>query len=337
MNANRQLHPFLFVVCAMVIAACSSARPWPGGGPQGNSAGDNGGASDDSGVTADDGGSTAEEAGQVTMGDAGGGPTVTLTMGPFTVPPSSEVFKCQNFANPFGGKDVDIAQWDEHMTTGSHHMFLFFAAGAQNGPIQDCPAGGVTFGPYPFGAQSPDATLNYPPGVGSRIAGTMGFMLNAHFVNATATAFQATITVTAHLAAPGSIKQYAGVVFMNNISLVIPPDNLPTDAPMAAILPQDMYVMQVNAHMHKRSTNFVAKTPTQTLYTTQVWADAPPKKYDPPMHLSAGTPITWDCTYVNDTLSPLYFGESADRNVMCIFFMQFYPADPNNPTIQFQL
>lgn len=95
-----------------------------------------------------------------------------------------------------------------------------------------------------------------------------------------------------------------------------------------------MNVMASSSHMHNRATNFVATSGAQSLYTTTAWADPVPGKYTPPIQLGAGAPVTWSCTYVNDTTQTLTFGESAQTNVMCIYSMQFYPvADPNNPTI----
>lgn len=345
MRAIRLLQIVFVFILAFVSAACGDAGHGStgesgggsgGGTVSGGSGGSGGGSS--GGTASSSGGSSGSSGGGVTVTSDGGTKTVTLTMGPFTVPASSEVFKCQNFANPFGGQDTDIDEYDETMTTGSHHMFLFFQSGATDGPLQDCAAGGLTFYPYPFMAQSPTAQLTYPSGVGSRIPGTMGFMVNAHFVNVTAHDFQATITVSMHIAEPGSVKQYAGVVFMNNIDLVIPPTNAPYDATATCTLPQDMIVLQANAHMHQRATNFVAKTDTQTLYTTTSWNNGIPEKYTPPMELKAGQAVTWTCSYTNDTGVPLTFGESAERNVMCIYMMQFFPlADPNNPTIQCQI
>jgi hypothetical protein len=264
--------------------------------------------------------------------------SVTLTMGPFTVPGGSEVFKCQTFANPFGGKDVDIKEYEEHMTEGSHHMFAFFSPGATNGAIEDCPNGGLEYHPYPFSAQSPDAQLTYPPTVGSRIPGSMGFMLNAHFVNASAAAFQATLTVTFHLALSGAVTQYAGVVFMNNVGIAIPPGQTPVTSTRSVNMPQDMYVIESASHMHQRATDFVATSGSQQLYTTQSWSSPTAAFYSPPVHLTNGSPVTWGCTYVNDTGQTLTFGESAQTNVMCIYTMQFYPvSDPTNPTITFNV
>jgi hypothetical protein len=262
------------------------------------------------------------------------GTTVTLTMGPFNVPAGTEVYKCQTFANPFGGHDVDIKTYEEHMTTGSHHMFLFFSPNATDGQVGDCPSGGLEFHPYPFTSQEPDLTLTYPDTVGSAVPGTMGFMLNAHFVNAGAKDFMATLTVTLHVAAPGTVTNHAGVTFMNNLGINISPSNMPQTASATCTLPQDMTVLASGSHMHQRATAFVATDPTQMLYQTNSWNNPVPAVYDPPLYLTKGTAVTFSCTYVNDTGQPLTFGESAQTNVMCIYEMSFYPAlDPTNPTI----
>jgi hypothetical protein len=260
--------------------------------------------------------------------------TLTLTMGPFTVPAGKEVYKCQTFANPFG-HDVDIKTYEEHMTTGSHHMFLFFMPNATDGQVADCTAGGFEFHPYPFTAQTPDLKITYPDTVGSIIPATMGFMLNAHFVNAGATDYQATLTVTLHVAAPGTVTNHVGDVFMNNLGINISASNMPQTASATCTLPQDMYVLGSGSHMHQRATEFVATDGTQTLYQTNSWNNPVPAVYSPPLHLTKGTNVTFSCTYVNDTGQPLTFGESARTNVMCIYSLAYYPAlDPQNPTIE---
>jgi hypothetical protein len=103
-------------------------------------------------------------------------------------------------------------------------------------------------------------------------------------------------------------------------------------------MPQDMNVIASNSHMHQRATDFVATSGSQQLYTTQSWTSPMLATYNPPLQLTNGSPVTWSCTYVNDTGQTLTFGESAQTNVMCIYIMQFYPvADPSNPTIEFEV
>ncbi len=45
--------------------------------------------------------------------------------------------------------------------------------------------------------------------------------------------------------------------------------------------------------------------------------------------------ITWTCTYNNETGGTLTFGDSAEKNEMCIFLARFYSA-PSGDEIECQ-
>src|SRR5262249_10304104 len=88
--------------------------------------------------------------------------TITLTMDSFTVPPGGEVYKCQNFKNPFG-THVDVGAFESHMTPGSHHLLLFYRPGSTDSALEDC--SGLEFAATPYSTQLPDDSLSFPPGV----------------------------------------------------------------------------------------------------------------------------------------------------------------------------
>src|SRR5262245_2776085 len=94
------------------------------------------------------GGSTGSSSSSSGSGGTPGEQTVTLKMTPFTVPPGGEVYKCQNFANPFGGANAEIARFESHMTPGSHHLLVFYQEQLEDSTLQDC--SGLEFGPTPF-------------------------------------------------------------------------------------------------------------------------------------------------------------------------------------------
>ena len=267
----------------------------------------------------------------VTSGD-----TVTVTMGPFTIPPSSEVFKCQNFANPFGNVDQDINEYETHMTAGSHHMFLFYNERNEDSEIEDCPAGGFEFHAYPFSTQVRDASLKYPDGVGSLIPSGMGFRVNAHYVNPGATPMTGTVTAVLHKAPAGTVQQHAGVIFMNDGRIKVPPGGATSAA--SCSLPGNINIMAAASHMHQRAKGFTAKTTEGTmLYETTEWADPPPRVFTPVLAIPKKTMVNFGCSYDNETASTLSFGEFAQSSVMCILTMHYYPvADPKHPTLDCQ-
>jgi hypothetical protein len=246
--------------------------------------------------------------------------SVTLTMDTFTVPPGGEVYKCQDFANPFQGQPVDIIRYDLAMNPGSHHMLLLYTPNATDGPAVDCPQGGLQIGPFTFGAQSMKATQEYPAGIDS------------HYINSGSSPIQGTVKITMFVAPQGLVTQHAGVLQFIQMGFSIPPTGQPYTITSSCPVGQDMSLLWADSHMHQRATHFEATSGGMTLYQTDVWSDPPAAAFSPPLQLKANANVTWSCTYVNDTSGPLTFGESALTNAMCNFGATFYPVqDPSNP------
>lgn len=253
-----------------------------------------------------------------------GGELVTLHLDPFTVPAGAEVYKCQNFKNPFGGAAVDVDSFASHLTPGAHHLLVFYAAGAQDGALSDC--SGLEFAAGPYGSQRPDDQMTYPPGIGVAVDPAMGFRVQAHYLNASPSPLAVSATITLRVAAPGSVTQRAAVFFFNNTDLDIAPTGAPITISKTCTLPVAINVLQTTGHMHSHGTRLTAVADGQTLFDTSSFTDVAPALFSPPRALAAGTQVTFSCTYVNDTGAPLTFGESARSNEMCILSGQFYPA-----------
>ncbi|HEX4447757.1 MAG TPA: hypothetical protein VH044_13505 [Polyangiaceae bacterium] len=282
-----------------------------------------------------DGGSPfiIEEAGTF-YGDAGADSeiaySVTLVSDVFTVGAGKEVYKCQDFANPFNGQQVDILKHESHMAVGSHHILFFFKQGATDGALEDCT--GLEAYPFQYVAQSRDFSMTYPEGVGATIPTSIGFRMNMHYLNTGSTPIQAQDRVTMYVAKSGVVTQHAGTIFFQQVSIDIPTGGQPYTSTRTCNVSQDINLLSADSHMHQRATDFTATAAGMTLYQTNAWSDPTLSVYAPPIHLASGTPLTWSCTYVNDTGSDLGFGESAQTNAMCIYQGTFYPvADVTNP------
>jgi hypothetical protein len=309
----------LALFLAVLFSACGSEGPSGSGGSGGGSGGSGGGSGGSGGGSGGSGGS-------------GGGGGITLTMTPFTVNPGQELFKCQFFKNPFGA-DVDIKTFENHMAAGSHHMFLFLSTNNADAPLQDCANGGFEFHPYVFTTQSRDSGLTYPDTVGMAIPGNQGLEIDAHYINTTQQPITATVQTTLYVAPNGSVTQHAGVIFMNNVGISVPPGGGETSHSASCTLPFQANVLFVGSHMHSRGTDFLAVEGGNTLYHTTDWAEPPPMVFSPPMQIASGTNVQWTCKYTNETNQTLMFGESAATDVMCILTGQYYPVPTGrNPT-----
>jgi hypothetical protein len=304
----------------------------------GGTASSSGGGSS-SGSTSDDGGglqtSSQVDAATGDNPEIDYSQTKTITMGTFPVPPNSEVFYCQNFANPWG-KQVDIKTYDLNMDTGSHHMFAFYQSNASDGAVAQCSAGGLTYGAFTFLSQTPKAVMTFPATVGATLPATTGFNAMVHYLNTGTTTLTAHVSLTMYVAKEGVVTNHAGVIFDNNATMSVPVSSNPSNptpyvSTSSNTLGQDVYILETSSHMHKFGKSFTATyTPpggqAQMLYTTTQWDEPMPQVFSTPLHLTSGTTITWSCTDLNTTSSTLTFGEYAETNVMCISVNIFYPV-----------
>ena len=71
----------------------------------------------------------------------------------------------------------------------------------------------------------------------------------------------------------------------------------------------------------------------ETVFATTEWAEPDPTFFDPPRSVGGGDPLHFECTFVNNSSQPLYFGESAENNEMCIFAASFYPVPEGQVTV----
>jgi hypothetical protein len=248
---------------------------------------------------------------------------VTLQMAAFDVAPGAEAFMCQSFTNPFQ-QDVAILTSESFMTEGSHHFFAFHLQGVTDMPLAAC--GGLDFHPYIHSAQVPHLKTTYPAGVGRFLPGKDGVEILSHYLNTTSDMIHADVRLVLTVVDPSTVPIQASDVFMNNLSLSIPP-MARTTASKSCAVGSDIKLLQAASHMHQRGVHFTAKTDDGTvLYQTDSWSEPTPKLFDPPLSIPGGTNITWSCDYDNPTNTTFTFGQSAVTNEMCIFTGIYFPA-----------
>jgi len=281
-----------------------------------------GGVGGTSGVGGASGGGGSE--GSVVVADADGLRVVTFTTSQFVIEPFEERFICQNFANPLG-QNVAIVKSRSSMAAGSHHMFAFQQEVSETGvgTLEDC--SGLEFGSSAHSAQVPERTLEYPEGIARSWQGSQGIRIQAHYFNTTDAPIEGRVIVELHTSTAGNFTLSSGI-FFNNLGINVPANSMGT-AERTCTLPQDIELMNTISHMHQYGTRFTATTGDGTvLYETTDWSEPETREFDPPLHLPAGTEITYRCEYNNTSNRPLTFGESARTNEMCIFGGQFFPS-----------
>lgn len=275
------------------------------------------------------GAGSSSSTGAGAAGAGGSGETVTFEMDAFTVPPGGEVYKCQNFANPFAGKNAEVSRFESHMTPGSHHLLLFYKDNATNGPLTDC--SGLEFHATPYSTQLPDDSVAFPDGVAALIKPENGIRLQSHYLNTTGEDLTAHVKVTLHLAPDGTVTQHAGVLFVVHQDIDVPPASTATMKHDCTI-PFDMNLVKAGSHMHKHGTHFTSTIGGETIFETTTWDEPDPALFDPAKPVKGLAPLKFECTFVNNSAETLTFGESAENNEMCIFVASYYPVPDDNLT-----
>lgn len=268
-------------------------------------------------------------------GGADAGEFVTITLDSFTVAPGEEVYKCQNFKNPFKGAEAEISRFESHMTKGSHHMLLFYKKSvSEDGPLEDC--SGLEFAATPYSTQLPDDELGFPEGVAALLAPDRGLRIQSHYLNVTDKPIEAHVEVKLHLAKPGTVTDHAGILFVVEPSINIAPNSMGVVEHDCGI-PYDMNLIKATSHMHKHGTKFTSTINGDKVFETDTWEDPDPAVFEPALAVKAKDPLHFECHFTNNSTDTLTFGESAASNEMCIFVAAFYPIPAGGlPTVDCQ-
>jgi hypothetical protein len=258
--------------------------------------------------------------------------TYEMSMDGIEVPPGGELYKCQDFVNPFG-KDIAITDSKSVMSPGSHHFAAFRMENLTTAGIMDCPAGGLEAHEFVHASQTPVQETSYPKDVGRFLPATDGLRLQVHYLNTTSEPLNVKATFSMHYVDADKIKYKAGGVFLNNLGLTVPPGKSTQTKSWA--LESDINLLVAVSHMHRHALDFTSSTDDgRMIFESQDWDGPTPAVFNPAMELATGTTITWACSFQNDTGDNLTFGESASKNEMCIFNGIYYPSPDGSSITQ---
>jgi len=261
--------------------------------------------------------------------------TAVINSDSFTVQPGEEVFKCQNFDNPFAGKDTAVQTMSSTLAKGSHHLHLYNLTEGTSRTIADCP--GSDFHALLYATGRPTDQMAYPAGMATKIRGATGLRIQIHFLNTGSDPAEGKASIKMiPTADPSTITNWVASLYFNRVYLQVPPgqgQTVSTSCSIPSAYGQIGLVRGVS-HMHSRGVHFVATTSTGTqLIDDTTWDEPPPHVYDPPIMLNPGDSINWTCTYNNPTNNTFTFGDSAATNEMCIFVARYYSTSANDVQI----
>jgi hypothetical protein len=251
-----------------------------------------------------------------------------------------EVTYCQYFVLPGGASDViDAARFEHRYSEGSHHLLLFqtlLAPGDVTSDRFECGAASFTelgVRGIAYAAQDADGDLAYPQGVALRMQGGAVVLVQSHYLNTTDADLDAEVRLNVWLAAEPPTAE-AGTLFFYDWAIAVPAEGTAT-AEMRCQVPSDVTLVYAMSHMHRRGVGYGSWLEggdlgePVSLYATEDWEDIDPQLFTPPLAVSAGQTIRFQCEYDNPETHTIIEGPSAEANEMCMFIAAYWPKlDP---------
>jgi hypothetical protein len=277
-----------------------------------------------------------------------GPPSLTLTMHT-TIAAASEVEHCKFVRVPDSG--LLIAGDTVAYTAGSHHVLLYETPypeiptvddrGDSITPLNeegvfDCTNGatnGFTVKRLIAGSQNGDGVpmTRFPAGVAMRVAPRAVLMINAHYVNASASVLEPDITITLDGIEESELQTEGDLLFWYNLFIKVPgASNGHTT--MHCPVSEDITLVNVQSHMHARGVDYAATVidsngDREEIYRNDQWEDVPVKAFGDGLAIAGGSSVEYSCFYDNSEMRDVFQGpRSTDE--MCMLIGSYYPARP---------
>lgn len=303
---------------ALALAGCGSDGADPATAGPGAGSGDPGAGSGGNGA------GTGSGAGPGTAG-------FQITTPPITIPSGSEKTYCY-YTSLDLADDVGVKRWSSTMTSGSHHLIVYFTEDAQEPDgtiVEDCDAvggGGLNFPIWTYSAQSPEAENVMPEGVGMTVKAKQNLFVQMHYLNTTMEDIEASVDVRAEIYEAGRSYTPAAAFITFNTQIDLPPHGTGS-AEGTCSVPSDVSFFTLSTHAHRRATRTWVRDGSETVFESEDWEHPGAVDWTAAPHYTFGNDLSYHCEYQNDLDKPVKTGNSAETDEMCMAVGYFFPAD----------
>ncbi|HLL22208.1 MAG TPA: hypothetical protein VK427_08750 [Kofleriaceae bacterium] len=254
-----------------------------------------------------------------------------LIGGAWTLPAGAQDrYKCVRFTVP---ADTYITNIVAQAPKGTHHTVLSISDSTTQGPDGQYECNVSELGMVMLYASGVGTSpLNFPSGVGVKVAAGTQVHLNLHLYNASDAAISGESAIWVK-SQPTPTPTLAEMVFAGKFLFQIPgmSQNYNVSG-KACTANRDYKVFALWPHMHQMATHSKFEVVRKVGMNTEVLHD---KAYDfaeqgyylqsPEIQINNGDELRITCTYTNPTNQPVYFGDSSNKE-MCFVGMYQYPA-----------
>jgi hypothetical protein len=218
---------------------------------------------------------------------------------------------------------------------GSHHLIAYRVP--DTAPLHPEPAPCQAFEDITNGvspviiAETADAEVEYPDGVGLAFAAHQRIKIEEHFLNAGDTIINGTGNVDFTLVDPQPSMVLANLMFWGPQQFAIDAHKAGS-AEFAHAVNAGVNVFGLTSHEHRFGTLATiglatsATGPATELYRNTDWEHPPLKTFDPPLAFDGTQSLRLHCEWLNTSNEVVPFGLSAATNEMCFFWAYYYPS-----------
>jgi hypothetical protein len=274
------------------------------------------------------------------------GEGVQISIGPFDVPPGTEVQKNFFMKLPVD-EDVAISRIQIAYPQGSHHCNLFKSDRHQAPDHVEDTFDAVAYDLYDMfaAAQTGNMDWTFPEGVVLRLKKRHQLIVQTHWVNGVTQRTpgdKGQVKINLWFAKDAEKAQNLGMLFAINKNLDILPHTTTKEKKFVDLkrlgFDQDVKILAMTGHFHSRGRAFEISrldgdTPTEQLYRSDNWDEPPFKQYEPHLDLKAGERLLYTSTFVNDSDMVIKFGPKVETQEHSNLFMYFYPGPPDGRSL----
>ncbi len=228
-------------------------------------------------------------------------------------------------------------------TAGSHHFLLYetpyttIPTQKEDGtPVDtsgvfDCtdgPTDGWRITKLIGGSQNGtgDSIVAFPTGIAMGVEANRVFLMNAHYLNASDQELTPEVRINLWTIPESEVTVEGDILFAYNP--IIRSAAMSTEqARWQCPVHQDISIANVQSHMHSRGYDYSAAVRGQTpFYTNDKWENVPVGRFDPPLQVSAGEFLDYQCGYMNASATDVYQG-ARSTDEMCMLIGSYWPRD----------
>lgn len=257
---------------------------------------------------------------------------------PFPVPANfeREIFVRMSIGNT---EDIYVNKFTALCRPGTHHLIAYGYKNENNpnhpeiGVMRDqnLPDGRGNFsltmgsGSMYCGAQEPEFTQQFPPGVAVRIPANATIDVNSHYFNLTDNTIFGEVFLNLETIPADSVTEILEYDDVDNSDVLYLPAGKETTIEYTETFPRRTRIRQMFSHMHQRGKRFLVykiggANHGELLYSSFDYQHPPYMLFDTPMVFEANEGIRTVVTYDNETDRDIQFGVTSEDEMGILFF-----------------